>query len=372
MPSIQPSQFLITSSDVVLDKRAEGGARLSFLKKGQILDAKVLRVLSDRRALILIKGEVVNARTYLPLREGQALRLKVDRTGSQQVLKFIGEKPAQALDGPLALLNTWGKSGPYRLLPKLMAHLSDFPREDSHPRSNELLSKLGALLSRMALKSGDGGAQFLRSLIQGSGLLWEAKLASALLPEHNLTPSAVKSLIMGDLKALALQALAEQQDADPLTNPLKSFIDGVEKQQLVNQQVFEKFGKYLLPLPVFMSPGFEFGQLLLDLGGRGKEEPKEKELINISFLLSLTRIGDFRADFSIYQQSVTGVFGVADETIHQLVTRWTPMLVDKLTDHGFSVCQISCNVLGPEILSSMTLLDQAVDAEAEGILNLII
>jgi hypothetical protein len=373
MSTIQPSQLLVTSSDVILDKKAEGTERLSNLRKGQIVEAKVLRVLSGRRSQIQIKGETVTAKTYLPLREGQSLLLKVDRTGSQHVLKFVGEKPGQTIDSHLALLKPWGKSGPYRLLPKLMAQLSDLPGGSDPLRSNDLLLKINSLLGRMALKSSDVSPQFLKSLIQGSGLVWETKLVSALMPDKGLTPAAVQALISGDLKGFSLQMLGEQpNDADPVMNQLKSFIDGLEKQQLFNQQNFEKFGKYLLPLPVFLSPRYEFGQLLLDLGGGADDKKKEKELVNVSFLLSLTRLGDFRADFSIYKKSISGVFGVANEEVHELVNHWTPGLIDKLKNNGFTVYNVSCKVLGPETLSGMTLLDQAVSAHTDGLLNLII
>ena len=374
MTTIQPTQLLVTSSDVILDKATESNKGLKTLRKGQVVEAKVLKVLSDRRSQIQIRGEAVTAKTYLPLKAGQTMLLKVDRTGAEQVLKWVEEKSGATADNPRTLLKPWGKSGPYSLLPKLMTLVAGSAHGNAQPQLKDLLTKFNALFDQMAPRSNNGLTQNLMSIIRGSGLLWEAKLANVLLSGQEMSPESLNSLISGDLKGLSLQMLKELANTnDPVAGQLKSFVDGLEKQQLFNQHHFEKFGKYLLPLPFFSPPDFTFGQLLLDLGEQTAENGKKrKETVNISLLLSLTRLGDFRADFSVFQKSIMGVFGVTTEDVRQLVNRWTPDLVHKLKGHGFSAYNISCRVLGPETLSGMTLVDEAASAPRDGLLNLII
>ncbi len=374
MATIQPSQLLVSSTDVVLEKTTKVPSRLSSLQNGQLVEAKVLRVISDRQAQLRIKGETVTAKTYMPLRGGQTLMLRVGQTKGQLVLKFVDGAPGQETDSPLQLFRSFGKSGPYSMLPRLLDALHHLPREGKGREHHGILLKFRALLDSMALKSADGLREVLKSLIDGSGLAWESKLATLFNAGKGLSSEMLQTLVSNDLKGLSLQLLGLQENMDdPALQQLKSFVDGIEKQQLLNQQSFDKFGKYLLPLPTFIPPEYRFGQLLLDLG-----EPKpgtdagKKALVNISFLLELTQLGDFRADFSIYEKSITGAFGVATEDIAQLVDRWTPDLVEKIQRHGFSVYDISCRVLGLETLSGMTLLDEAISENTDGFLHLMI
>lgn len=366
-------QLLISSSDVVLNRQRDAEGRPLKLVKDQTVAAKVLRAVSGRRAQLLIKGERVSAKTFLPLRAGQTIFLKVSRTGSRQVLKFMGEKQDPSAIGQSRLITSFGRSGPYAVLSRMFGDPAA-PGDSGSGRPGVDLSRLAALVASMSLKSGTASPGFLQDLIKGSGLVWESKLVQALTGHEAMTPKSIQALVSGDLKALALQLLSDKPEMpEPALDQLKSFLGGLEKHQLLNHSAFGKAGMYLLPLPVLWPSALRFGQLLLDLGkDKDSECAGGNRMVNVSFLLTLTRLGEFRADFSVLKKAVTGSFGVATEEAHQRVASHLPELAGKLRAHGFSVRDISCRVLGPERLSGMSLLDRVVQERPDGVLNLVI
>ena len=94
--------------------------------------------------------------------------------------------------------------------------------------------------------------------------------------------------------------------------------------------------------------------------------------VTVSFLLSLSRIGELRADFSVLKKGITGAFGVADEETQALISSHLPALRQRPQAHGFQVCDISCQVLALERLYDMSLVEQAVAPPSDGLLNLVV
>ncbi len=373
---IVPS-ILVSSSEVVLEQKPGRTSPLKNLTKNQTVVAKVLRVLSERRALLMIGGRKVSAKTYLPLQEGQKVLLKAVRADNRQVLKFEGLLAESAGPDQRQSIGSFGKARPYIILSQL---LEDLNASKAGGLSAEHLGRLAALkdlIGVLSLRSDiPPTGDFLKRLIDGNGLLWESKLAS-LVSKGNLPsdPAAVEKLVSGDLKALVLQLLSHAKEAgapEAFTGRLKEVLEGLEQHQLLNRQLLDNGGRYLLPIPMAEQPPLKFGQLLLGLGGRQKEEPPENRMVTVSFLLSLSHLGDLRADFSVLKKGLAGVFGVADETVRSLVTSHLPELRQKLQDHGFTVYDIACRLMAPQQLSEMSLVAQAVSSPSDGFFNLVV
>ena len=388
MPVIIPPQILVSSSEVVLDRGPKGAPGFKQLVKNETVTAKVLRVVSDRRALLMINGRKVYAKTFLPLQPGQDIFLKVQQTGARQVLKFMGRSGDVPGVDQRILIGSFGKARPYVILSQLLDGLKPSlerglkaPLESGlkpllktgGPELTERLTVLDRLTTSMGLKTGTPAAGFLQRLISGSGLLWESKLASALLQEQMPAPAAIDALVGGDLKALTLQLLSGADTLpEHLTEQLKGILNGLEQHQLLNQHLIDSVGRCLLPIPVLWPSTLKFGQLLLDLGKKKAGGSRENQVVTVSFLLSLSRLGRLRADFSVLKKGISGAFGVANEENRALVSSRLPELKQRLQAHGFTIYDISCLVLSPERLSETSLVNQAVAPSSEGMLNLVI
>lgn len=373
MISIPP--ILISSSEVVLEQKPQGKSLLAHLAVGQKVAAKVLEVVSDRQALLLIDGQRVNAKTFLPLQTGQTVLLRVDRTGSRQVFKFDGLAEGGGPERSLPL-GLFGKSQPYEMLSRLLNELPELMEEGGDSGPARHLKALRTLVSSFSLKSdAPPSHDSLKRLLEGSGLLWESKLAVLASKGEPPTPAAIQRLVAGDLKALVLQLLSDPRASsgrETVTDQFKGVLEGLEHHQLLNQHLLENEGRYLLPLLLAGQPTLQFGQLLLGLGDRENGAAPEERMVTVSFLLTLSNLGALRADVSILKNRLSGAFGVADEAARDLILRYLPELRQKLRKHGFEVCDITCRVLEPEQFSKMSLVTQAMEASDNGFFNLVV
>jgi len=365
--------LLVSSSEVVLEQTPEGKLSLKHLKKGQTVTAKVLQAVSGRRALLMIGGQKVTARTFLPLQTGQTILLKLEQTGNGQVFKFAGLPGETAGANQPSVFGSFGTGRPYVMLAQLLDGL-EASKSDGPAGTPRHLTVLRNLVTTLSLTSGTPSPVFLKRLMGGSGLLWESKLAALANRGETLTPAAVDRLVAGDLKATLLRMLSGHGDtlSQPLAEQVRGMLGGLERHQLFNHHLLENEGRYLLPIPLADQAFLKFGQLLLDLGDRKRSGAQKERLVTVSFLLSLSRLGELRADFSILKAGLTGAFGVADDAARALVNRHLPELRRKLGDHGYSVLDISCRVLERYQLSEMSLEAQAMAPPSDGFFNLVV
>jgi hypothetical protein len=374
MPITGLHSILVSSSEVILEKKMGDTETPSRFIKGQVVNARVLEVVSGRRALLLIDGKRMLAKTFVPLKPGQEIKLQATGIGSQPVLQLVGETPGGLPEGYKALIKSWGRSGPP------FSHLAgvlesrDIPvnlKTGDQPVS-AALTRLRELIIGISLKSGEVAPRFLNDLIQGSGLLWENKLLSLII-----TPDGVQAgtnLIEKDIKGMVMRLLfLESGEHEGRLAGLRTFLEGLEHLQLFNKFADEESGRYLLPLPVLNQGDLKFGQMLLTLGdGRKKSEKEDNAVVKVSFLLTLSRIGDLRADFSVLGQVVSGAFGVSTEEIKAFVEPHLIELTGRLLSHGYQVRDISCRVVGARALAETALFDMAIEGAHNGVLNVVI
>ncbi len=138
--------------------------RALTLKKGDILKARVLRVFNDHEVLLKIGKEQILARSTLPLKDGQALTLRVTETGQKIILQVMGginpkgllEDLRAALEAlPLKLDEIKGESLETVIKEKteeVLLHLHEQARS-GRPEAKEVLQRL-ALLQEEAIKQG--------------------------------------------------------------------------------------------------------------------------------------------------------------------------------------------------------------------------
>lgn len=129
-----------TQAELVLDLFKDARTGLS-LKENQVVEATVLRVLSQGRAQLLIDNKTVDVKSQLPLTEGETLYLKVTKSGDSQVLKMMeSHKPVTPSPG-LALVRALGQEGPYEALAKIL----NAPEDPQLPRTVRAAPQDGAL-----------------------------------------------------------------------------------------------------------------------------------------------------------------------------------------------------------------------------------
>jgi hypothetical protein len=115
-----------SSAEIVIDALKEkakgpGKADTLVLKDNQILEAKVLKILSETQAQLLIAGKKLTATTQMPLSENETLVLKVARSEGKQVLKRVDTEspPSPQRDG-LNEMRRLGPEGPFGRISNLL------------------------------------------------------------------------------------------------------------------------------------------------------------------------------------------------------------------------------------------------------------
>lgn len=347
----------ISSSQLQIPKGSASLLKSGLLKKNQVISAKVLQLLPEGKAQLLVDGRTVTAKTGLLLTPGENIELKVIHSKDELVLKLVGPfkkvKPDQV--GVLARFLSNGKIGP-RL-----------------PADKTSLAQ--PLLKELSIKSGKADPLFLPRLIEKGGLQFENKIADlAGKFTHNIqVKTALDQLLNQDLKGVLLKQLQIVAGEQETGRALGSLLEHLESFQQVNYQSSES-NRYLLPFPIFSDNTFRFGQLLLDTGKGDADMDKidKDSVINISFLLDMTNLGALRADFSILKKAIHGRFLLKDDEICAYVSAMIPQLKKRLSELEYDVGNIECTAAEPEQLEPKTLVDGFLKEQENKIVSIIV
>ncbi|NOX34982.1 MAG: hypothetical protein GXP56_14850 [Deltaproteobacteria bacterium] len=347
----------ISSSEVVINKDDAKKQSLPIFKKNQIIRAKVIKLLPDGNARLLVNGQKVLAKTGLLLKPGEDVQLRVIQEKDAVILKLIS---------PVQKMTT-------RQISSLIGF---FSKNESIPDiTGAKIANIKDLLHGMALKSGKADKAFLPKLIKNSGMTWENKIAGILL--GNKSSSALEfsldNLLKQDIKGSILkEMLAADPKQSEILKTASSFLTTIENFQLLNHQSSDS-GRFLLPFPVFNDQAFSFGQLLIDTGDKNKSSNKDGDkLINISFLLDMSRLGPLRADFSILKKQISGRFLLKDDDTCKYVKSMIFELKTRLKNVGYQVHNVECKTAKKAETQQSSFIESLVTARDDQVLNIVI
>jgi hypothetical protein len=342
---LNPVSYLLSScaSRISLQPETSNQPFLA-LSKNEIVEGRVLKVLSSEKALLAIKGRQVVAQSSIPFDEGSVLALKVEQTGLLPILKLIGVRATDTDGVNSALIVSAVKENLWKSILEDV-HTYGLSRE-SASRFKELIDTLSfRLFSKSA-------PELLNRLIDKSGIMWEAKVRRA-VADQRIGTRHFSELISGDLKGLASRLLAEKGDE---AVSLKRLVSTLENLQILNHLGLNHGRKIFLPIPMQFPGGlFTTGQLLIQLPYERQHEKENnkvgKDVSRITFLLELSILGPLRADLTIHGRSIEGRFLLTNEEAKSRLEGAIHFLIDRLVESGFSVTFLECYLKEPEIVT---------------------
>ncbi len=348
----------ISSSELVINK--EDGLKNILPKfiKDQIISAKVLKTLPQSRAVLLVNGQKLIAKTGMMLNPGEDIQLRVLKEKDAVILKLIA--PAQKITTK-----------------QISSLISFFSKNTSLPDITKSgITNVKNLLYDIALKSDKSDESFLPKLIEKSGILWEQKVARVLIGNDSLKDikASIDVLLKQDIKGSILKELSFDNAREFKDFKMAdSFLKAMENFQLLNHHSSQS-GRFILPFPIFCESAFSFGQLLIDIGDKGKPDNKDPDnkLINISFMLSMTNLGLLRADFSILKKEITGRFLLEDDSICKYIKSKIHKLKERLANIDYQVHQIECRTNKKEEIEQACFIKSLVQEEDDRVLNIVI
>jgi hypothetical protein len=325
-----------------------------------------------------VNGQKLTVSSQLPLTQGMDIFMKVVRSRDGIVLMPVPTSSAsKSIDTAGTAVNTG------RRMPLVPAGLPDSnsppgPEKSSQKNAFQSVSPvkifqglnalsqtrepiLNDILMGLSLKSDVRNDQFLPQIIKNMGLSFEKKLAAGFEdgPDKKTVAHVIKQLAGKDLKAAALSLAGMENDPGKAT-VLKHISDALDNFAQLNVKSgdggqTQDGARFLLPFPVWREDGFDFGQLMIDMGKAGSANT-EKKMLSISFLLNMTALGPLRADFSILDKTIAGRFLLENQATCDYLTPKISELRQRLSGIGYQAGNIDCRVARPEQIAPTSLM----------------
>ena len=366
VPSTMPSSFLPRSSPqtdaalkILPGKQHALALQDPGIKPGRTIDAKVVDVTAQNRVQLLVGDQKLTVSTRLPLTRGMDIPMKVVRSRDGIVLKPLPNPsgPVSALPDPPKLTPT---EKPFQGIAfQSFSPAKIFQGLGALSRLQEPL--LNDILMTLSLKSDVRDDQFLPKIIENMGLSFEKKMTAGLggAPDKKEAAHAIKQLAGKDLKAAVL-SLAGMESEPVKGTELKQIADALDNFAQLNVKSGDAGqnqdgARFLLPFPVWREDGFDFGQIMLDMGKTGTADTKKK-IRSISFLLNMTALGPLRADFSILEKTITGRFLLENQETCDYLAPKLSQLRQRLSKIGYQAGNIDCRVARPEQIAPTSLM----------------
>ncbi|BCS99132.1 hypothetical protein DSLASN_47640 [Desulfoluna limicola] len=316
------------------------------LAPGHLVTARVVRSDPDGAATLQIGKREVAATVNQPMKNGALVRMRVTEVDKSH----IALRQLTFADHPvgryLVALRNLGRQGPFQHLVTLFG--TALPKGAS--AALQLKDKLQNFVTQIAVKPGKSGAEDVRRMVRQSGLMHE----NTLLHGGEGGEEDIKGLSM----KLALAAKKEES----LSRAVKALIDGIEKLQVVNRATGEASGRFLIPLPIYVDEKLSFGQLLIDRGEEGKSGSEGGDrVMRMAMHVNLTKIGELRADLSLFKGAVTGTISVTSQEAELCLAHDLEELTRSLAEKGFSVRRMGVQRVDRAVLANTSLVDDLVD-----------
>lgn len=324
---------------------------LPFLP-GDRFSAKVLSVLPEGRAILLVNGRPLEVLSTVRLREGRSHQFMVQAAGPGTLLRVLD---AGGSDIPPALraLATMDLVMPRigKGLDDLMGHMASMTLS---AKSRQVLSELRGVADQVLYRSGrEDGQWFLKSL-GASGIFWENKVARYLLgpgrravrPQGDQDLKAVLYRLAKGLGEEALEATEKRRSAQMIEN----MIQLIEKEQLISLSA-EKLGwQWCWILPGHEAAPFGGGQIF---GGKGRNG----DGIHLAMRLAFSIVGQVEAEVSLHGSALSVQMTVEDDEKLGAVMDDLEDLRRRLEGSGMKVARLSCEVRPQGQAASSVLQD---------------
>jgi len=270
------------------------------LQTGEIVQAEVLTV-TDTAVAIRMKNSIIEAKSGLPLKEGEVLSLLVEQAGQDIQLRVLpgnGESPGSINNVILSALDTLQGLKPasddIQMLVSFITNASQGLRE-ALP-GLDVLEKLMPSLENLS-------GNVLESAVEDSGVFFETKLRLLLSEDEQDNSSVnrkIQDLVNNDMKGALLSLKEALGDRDLVGRLLQS---GVQTDKLTaavdnllkNTELLQLQSKLTDTLQVFVPfvwQELKNGELIFRESGRG-QPGEESYLCTIN--LDLERIGRLSA-----------------------------------------------------------------------------
>lgn len=301
---------------------------------GQLVKGTVAGFTGDGKVLLEVGGQLVTARTMVPLTPGSELWLETGQSGS------------------LPLLTLAAKKGAVQDFLKLLISGTPF----AAPNSRGVSDLLSALLPGQASQASAGEQVLAGSLIaaasDGEASPAAIKTLTLLLGSTAGSPQEIAEL----LAAFEQKASGPQPGLEPGTDKLVKILAA---HQQINSHPPQANDQNFLLFPCFFAGNSGWGEWLFSLE---KQAGKDRgEQYGLSFFLEMSRLGPVALQATISGRAISGQFLLASEKAGAHMADNIQELVQLLGRQGYHPVGFTCRVKREQMISQ---LKQALQEKA--------
>jgi len=315
---------------------------MPLLQAGEIVQAEVLTV-TDTEVAIRLRNTILEARTDLPLKKGDVLSLLVEEEGQEIRLHLVPGDSTELGSIKNVILSALDSLKGLKPAPDDVHLLSDIIA--TMPQSlKDTLPGLNALEKMMTSLEGLSGA-LLKTIVQDSGVFFEAKLRLTILGEGQESTEGVQKLqelAKNDLKAVLLSLKEELGNsavmerliqngtpADTIAAVVDNLLKNVEFLQLQS-----RLSNTLQVLVPFVWRDLKDGELIFRESER--ERPGEPAYL-CTVSLNLERSGKMCAHVLFQTGQIYVDILTENETFSKLLQSHAALLKDRFDTVGIKI-----------------------------------
>ncbi len=318
---------------------------------GRVLEARVLQRLDGERLLIRIQDQNHSfvARTGIPLRAGENLRLRVEGLKPHPTLVLLERSGGESARIGEALRAV--RSDPEALAKSLAALLEAVDPE--HPVALRGLS-LGGDAARMLKllrglvlpKDTAENPLWVRDCLHSLGFLLESdvrramqKGSSAGLRERSVS---LKELLLNLIEGLRKQGVDGGRGVPQASSPFEGALRSIENLQILNALLQDQEGRYLLQIPFCLSGRMTTADVFVYADRdhrRGKKGPEGHRFV---LALRMDALGDILVEAGWRGKRLDCRIECGDDEIRDFLRPLLRGLADRLETLGFETGEMIC------------------------------
>lgn len=354
MSSLPPISIVPNKSKQIPIRISGKANNLPPLSVGEIVDAEIVRSLSNSSVLIELKGKRIVAHSPEARHSGERITVRVDQVKPSIVLRIMSQHASTATAIAAQHITRY-HSNPVALIDSLLQLGRIFnqsnPAELYHHIGMDNVNAMQTMLSSMMLSDSTSDSSFFKNYLLTLGLLLENQLSDACLRRFGKA-KAIKGAT-NNLKGLLTQIINKIQTGsgnpnhpgmEQLLRASDTAIKTIESFQIMNAVLQEQEQKYLFQIPIIFPDGTGTAEIFMKYDHGSEQRKGQKKSWTLHCLLSMDALGDITVETQIESKKVSCTIYCQEEAVRLFIQPRIEEIQEKLSALGYDVSSVACFV----------------------------
>jgi len=351
----------LPSISIISHKADHASLRLSSninslppLSVGEIVEAEIVRNLTDTTVLVELKGNRIEAYSPVGRRSGERITVRVDQVRPSIVLRLMNQQASTATAAADHHIVTY-RSNPAALVDSLLnlgrIFSGNNPGELFHHIGAENVKTIQTMLSSLILSGSTSGSDFFKNFLLTLGFFMENQLGDACRKRFGKMKAirGATNNIKGLLTRIIdkIQAI-NKHDGHPGMERLiwasESSIKAIESLQIMNAALHEQEQKFLFQIPIAFPDGTGMAEIFMKYDDNSKQNRGHKKIWTLHCLLSMDALGEITVEARIEESRVRCKIYCGDESVRTFIQHHVDEIRKRMSTLGYDIASVGCFV----------------------------